>query len=288
MKKTLAAVAALLFAAFSAYAQDTSKTHVHHLTESNTFAPPGQDWAKARVDKSPRHQEWVDVKYGNRVVKSFLVFPEVKGKATAVVVIHEIFGLTDWVRSFADQLAEAGYIAIAPDLLSGAGPDGGGSGAFTDRSGVGQAIRALPPDQITADLNAVADHVTKLPAANGKLAVMGFCYGGGQTFRFATNRPRLDAALVFYGQGPDSAEAIAKIKAPIYGFYGGNDARVNETVPKSQDLMKAASKTYEPAPYEGAGHGFMRAGEDPANTNEANKKARDQAWGRVKEILAKL
>jgi carboxymethylenebutenolidase len=284
MKKTLAAVAALLFASFSTYAQDASNTHVHHLTESKTFAPPGQDWAKARVDKSPRHQEWVDVKYGNRVVKSFLVFPEVKGKATAVVVIHEIFGLTDWVRSFADQLAEAGYIAVAPDLLSG----GGGSGAFTDRSGVGQAIRALPPDQITADLNAVADHVTKLPAANGKLAVMGFCYGGGQTFRFATNRPRLDAALVFYGQGPDSAEAIAKIKEPIYGFYGGNDARVKETVPKSQELMKAAGKIYEPVTYEGAGHGFMRAGEDPANTNEANKKARDQAWGRVKEILAKL
>jgi carboxymethylenebutenolidase len=290
MKKTLAAVAALLFASFSAYAQDASNTHVHHLMESNTFAPPGQDWAKARVDKSPRHQEWVDVKYGNRVVKSFLVFPEVKGKATAVVVIHEIFGLTDWVRGFADQLAEAGYIAIAPDLLSGAGPDGVGSGAFLDRSGVGRAIRALPPDQITADLNAVADHVTKLPAANGKLAVVGFCYGGGQTFRFATNRPRLDAALVFYGQGPDSAEAIAKIKTPIYGFYGGNDARVNETVPKSQELviMKAAGKTYEPVTYEGAGHGFMRAGEDPANTNEANKKARDQAWGRVKEILAKL
>src|SRR5262249_40142535 len=165
----------------------------HHLTESNTFAPLGQEWAKARVDKSPRHQEWVDIKYGNRAVKSFLVYPEVKNKATAIVVIHEIFGLTDWVRSLADQLAEAGYIAIAPDLLSGAGPNGGGSGAFTDRQGVGQAIRDLPPDQITADLNAVADYVTKLPAASGKLAVMGFCYGGAQTFRFATNRPRLDA-----------------------------------------------------------------------------------------------
>jgi len=288
MKKMLTAIAALLLVSFSAYAQDASNAHSHHLMESNTFAPPGQDWAKARLDKSPRRQEWVDVKYGNRAVKSFLVFPEAKTKATAVVVIHEIFGLTDWVRSVADQLAEAGYIAIAPDLLSGMGPQGGGSSAFTDRAGVGQAIRALPTDQITADLNAVADHVAKSPAANGKLVVMGFCYGGSQTFRFATNRPKLDAALAFYGAGPDSAEAIAKIKAPVYGFYGGNDARVNETVPKSQELMKAAGKTYEPVTYEGAGHGFMRAGEDPANTNEANKKARDQAWARVKEILKKL
>jgi carboxymethylenebutenolidase len=288
MKKAFMAIAALLLASFSVYAQDASNAHVHHLTESNTFAAAGQDWAKSRLDKSPRRQEWVDVKHGDRVVKSFLVFPEAKTKATAVVVIHEIFGLTDWVRSFADQLAEAGYIAIAPDLLSGAGPDGGGSGAFTDRSAVGQTIRALPPDQITADLNAAADHVTKLPTANGKLVVMGFCYGGAQTFRFATNRPKLDAALVFYGQGPDSAEAIAKIKAPVYGFYGGNDARINTTIPKSEELMKAAGKTYEPVTYEGAGHGFMRAGEDPANTVEANKKARDQAWVRVKEILAKL
>ncbi len=228
------------------------------------------------------------VKQGNRTVNSFLVFPEVKTKAAAVVVIHEIFGLTDWVRSVADQLAEAGYIAIAPDLLSGAGPDGGGSEAFTDRGGVGQAIRDLPPDQITADLNAVADYVIKLPAANGKLAVAGFCYGGGQTFRFATNRPDLKAAFVFYGGGPDNAEAIAKIKAPVYGFYGGNDARINATIPKSQELMKAAGKAYDPVTYEGAGHGFMRAGEDPANTVEANKKARDQAWVRVKEILKQL
>ncbi len=288
MKNTLAAAAALLFASFSAYAQDASNAHAHHLMESNTFAPPGQDWAKARVDKSPRHQEWVDVKNGDRKVNSFLVFPEVKNKATAVVVIHEIFGLTDWVRSLADQLAEAGYIAIAPDLLSGAGPNGGGSGSFADRGAVGQAIRNLPPDQITADLNAVADYVTKLPAANGKLAVIGFCYGGGQTFRFATNRAKLDAALVFYGPAPDSPEAIARIKAPVYGFYGGDDARITAAVPKTQEMMKAAGKTYEPVIYEGAKHGFMRAGEDPNDTVEANKKAREQAWVRVKEILKKL
>lgn len=288
MKKMLTAIAALLLASFSAYAQDASNAHAHHLMESNTFAPPGQDWAKARLDKSPRHQEWVQVKNGDRTVHSFLVYPEVKNKALAVVVIHENRGLTDWVRSVADQLAEAGYIAIAPDLLSGMAPNGGRTSDFADGTAIGQAFAKLSPDQVTADLNAVADHVSKLPAANGKVVVAGFCWGGGQTFRFATNRPNLAAAFVFYGTGPDNAEAIAKIKAPVYGFYGGNDARVNATIPKSQELTKAAGKTYDPVTYEGAGHGFMRAGEDPANTVEANKKARDQAWVRVKEILKKL
>ena len=167
------------------------------------------------------------------------------------------------------------------------GPKGGRSSEF-DRSGVGQAIGRLPPDQITADLNAVADYVSKLPACNGKVVVAGFCYGGSQTFRFATNRPKLAAAFVFYGTGPDSKETIANIKCPVYGFYGGNDARVNATIPKSQELMKEAGKTYEPVIYEGAGHGFMRAGEDTANTVEANKKARDEAWVRWKGILKKL
>lgn len=253
-----------------------------------SMSSSAQDWAKQRLDKSPRHQEWAQVKNGNRTVNSFIVFPEVKSKATAVVVIHEIFGLTDWVRSVADQLAEAGYIAIAPDLLSGMGPSGGGSSEFTDRSSVTQAVQKLPPDQVTADLNAVADYVAKLPAANGKVAVGGFCWGGSQTFRFATNRPKLAAAFVFYGSGPDNAEAIARIKAPVYGFYGGSDARVNATIPKSDELMKAAGKKYEPITYEGAGHGFMRSGEDPGNTNEANKKAREEGWNRWKSLLKKI
>jgi len=247
-----------------------------------------QDWAKQRLEKSPRHQEWVMVKNGDRTVHSFLVYPEVKNKTLAVVVIHENRGLTDWVRSVADQLAEAGYIAIAPDLLSGMAPNGGRTSDFTDASAIGQAFARLSPDQVTADLNAVVDYMKKLPAANGKVAVAGFCWGGGQTFRFATNRSDIVAAFVFYGTGPDNKEAIARIKAPVYGFYGGNDARVNATIPTSTELMKQAGKTYEPVIYEGAGHGFMRAGEDPANTNEANKKAREEGWARWKSILSKL
>jgi carboxymethylenebutenolidase len=246
-----------------------------------------QDWAKARLEKSPRHQEWVKVKHGNRMVNSFIVFPEVKEKATAVVVIHEIFGLTDWVRSVADQLAEAGYIAIAPDLLTGLGPKGGGTEELGGPDGARRVIGNLPPDQVTADLAAVVDYVGKLPAANGKVTVAGFCWGGSQSFRFATNSKTIKSAFVFYGSGPDQEAAIAKIACPVYGFYGGNDARVTSTVASTQELVKKAGKTFEPVTYDGAGHGFMRIGDQPDATGP-NKKARDEAWSRWKEILKKL
>jgi carboxymethylenebutenolidase len=243
-----------------------------------------QDPAKTRLEKSPRHGEWVKVKQGKREVQSFIVYPEVKDKAAAVVVIHEIFGLTDWVRGVADQLAEAGYIAIAPDLLSGMGPKGGGTEDFSGEA-VRQGIMKLPPEQVTADLNAVAEYVGKLPACNGKVAVAGFCWGGGQAFRYATNNPALKAAFVFYGPGPN--DGIARIACPVYGFYGGNDARINMGIPRTTEQMKQAGKTYEPVIYEGAGHGFMRAGE-AADASRANKKARDEAWQRWKGLLQKL
>jgi carboxymethylenebutenolidase len=246
-----------------------------------------QDWAKARLDNSPRHLEWVKVRHGQRDVECFVVFPEVKEKATAVVVIHEIFGLTDWVRSVADQLAEAGYIAIAPDLLSGAAPGGGGTAALGGPDAARRAISVLDPEQITADLNAAVQYVAQLPACNGKVAVAGFCWGGRQAFRFATNNKDIKAAFVFYGNGPEAAEEIARIQCPVYGFYGGNDARVNATVPDSARLMKQADKTFEPVTYEGAGHGFLRAGEAPDAT-AANKRARDAAWKRWLELLREL
>jgi carboxymethylenebutenolidase len=250
-------------------------------------AAPAQDWAKARLEKSPRHLEWVKVKHDNREVNCFIAFPEVKEKATAVVVIHEIFGLSDWVRGVADQLAEAGYIAIAPDLLSGTAPGGGGTAELGGNDAVRKAISSLAPDQVTADLNAVVGYVSNLPACNGKVAVGGFCWGGGQTFRFATNNRNIKAAFAFYGTGPTDEQEIARISCPVYGFYGGNDERVNATIPKSTELMTKAGKTYGPVIYEGAGHGFMRAGEAP-DAAEANKKARDEAWKRLKDLLKKI
>jgi carboxymethylenebutenolidase len=243
-----------------------------------------QDWAKAALEKSPRHAEWVTVKHGGRAVETFVVYPESKRRTPVVLIIHEIFGMTDWVQDLADQVAAAGYIAVAPDLLSGMGPNGGRSNSFSGDA-AREAVGKLNPDQVTADLNAAADYAVKLPASSGKLFVGGFCWGGTQTFRFATNRADLAAAFVFYG-GPPEKDAMARIKAPVYGFYAGNDARIDATIPDTITQMKAAGKAYEPVTYEGAGHGFMRAGEAP-DASDANKKARADAWTRWKSLLNK-
>jgi len=262
-----------------------------------------QDWAKQKLDKSPRHGEWVQIKHDNRTVQAYVVYPETKQKVPVIIVIHEIFGLSDWARSVADDLAAHGYIAIAPDLLSGMGPKGGGSSEFASAQDAVQGVSALNADQVTADLNATADYAKKIPASNGKLAVSGFCWGGGQSFRFATNRKDLSAAFVFYGQGPDN---VAAITAPVYGFYAGEDSRIGATIPATEAAMKAAGKKYEPVTYAGAGHGFMRAGEDPANDAAiantaddpdtkkkhdmavANKKARTDSWERWLGLLKSL
>src|SRR5882724_8685133 len=206
-----------------------------------------QDWAKQKLDKSPRHGEWVQIKHDNRTVQAFVVYPESKQKAPVVIVIHEIFGMTDWVRTVADQLAASGYIAIAPDFLSGMAPGGGRSSDFPSGDAAREANSKLDGDQVTADLNAVADYAKKIPAANGKLAVAGFCWGGSQSFRFATNRKDLSAAFVFYGTGPKD---ISPITAPVYGFYGGADARVGATIPDTTEAMKKGGKKYDPVTYE--------------------------------------
>jgi carboxymethylenebutenolidase len=246
-----------------------------------------QEWAKQRLEQSPRHLEWVKVTHGDREVACFVAFPEVKERVTAVVVIHEIFGLTDWVRSVTDQLAEAGYVAIAPDLLSGMAPGGGGTADFKGGDAVRKAITSLPPKQITADLNAVAAYVAKLPACNGKVTVAGFCWGGGQAFRFATNSTHLKAAFPFYGPVVENADDIARIQCPVYAFFAENDARINASIPKAEKLMKEAGKSFDLVIYEGAGHGFMRAGEDPKG-NAANRKARHDAWERWKKLLREI
>jgi carboxymethylenebutenolidase len=251
-----------------------------------------QDWARKMVDKSSRRREWVSVKHDSRSVESFITYPQSREKAPAMVVIHEIFGMTDWVENATDEFAEAGYIAIAPDLLSGMAPGGGRTKDFPATEGggfggpVGQAIMKLPPDQIAADLNAVADYCKNLPSCNGKVCVVGFSWGGSQAFQFAANRKDLSASFVFYGGAPAPA-SMAAIQAPVYGFYAGTDTRINSSLPQTQEQMKAAGKFFETVTYDGAAHGFMRSGEQPGGS-DADKKAREAAWAKLKTISAKF
>jgi len=245
-----------------------------------------QDWAKAKLEQSPRHREWVSIKHGDRTLQAYVVYPEVSGKAPVVVLIHEIFGLSDWAKEMADEIAAKGYIVVAPDLLTGLGPNGGGSSEFASQEATVKAVSGLSADGVTADLDAAADYGKKLPSANGKLAVAGFCWGGGKTFLFATHRADLSAAFVFYGPPPADFSGIS---APVYGFYAGNDARISATIPATTAAMKAAGKTYDPVVYDGAGHGFMRAGEDPSpETTPANKKAREDGFDRLIALLGAM
>jgi carboxymethylenebutenolidase len=241
-----------------------------------------KDFGRDRLNSSPRHGEWIEIKSGTRPLKAFVVYPERKDKAPAILVVSEIFGLTDWVRSLCDELAENGVIAIAPDLHGGQ--------KFEDLDAARKATSELSKEKVKSDLDSASDYaLTKIPSCNGTLAVCGFCWGGGVTFSYANENPKLKAAYSFYGTAPDSADEVKNIACPVYGFYAENDERVDATIPKAEELMKSAGKIYEPVIYKGAGHGFMRAGE-PKNpeVREADRKARDEAWTRWKSLLKQL
>jgi carboxymethylenebutenolidase len=247
--------------------------------------PPGEAGAKAALEKSPRHHEWVNIDVPGRATKvsAFVAYPERKDKASVVIVIHEVFGLTDWVRGVVDRVAADGFIAIAPDMLSGRGPGGGGTEKFASRDDVVKAVRDLPASEVTAVLDAVARYGKGLPAAKDKFATIGFCWGGSQSFLYATMQPALSAAVVYYGTSPDS-EALRAVKAPVLGLYGEDDARVNTTVGPAEQKMKELGKTFITRTYKGAGHGFLRAQDD---RNGANLEASKKAWPATVEHLKK-
>ena len=285
----LAIVAALVPAralaqdAHAGHAADTATAQAAAApTPDNPSLPAGEDGAKARLEKSPRHGEYADVPVpGGSPIRAWVVYPERKDKAPVVIVIHEIFGLSDWIRNVADQLAREGFIAIAPDLLTGKGPNGGGTESVASRDDVVALVRQLTPDEVNARLNAVRGYGMKLPAANGKTATIGFCWGGATSFRYATVQPDLNAAVVYYGTSPDAA-ALANVKAPVLGLYGGDDARVNATIEPAAAELKKLGKSFESQLFDGAGHGFLRA---QADRNGANRAATEKAWPRTIEFL---
>lgn len=252
-----------------------------------SIADAEADSIKTQLEASPRHGEWVKVTTSDeRVVNTFIVYPEAKEPATAIIVIHEIFGLTDWIRLVADTLAAEGFVAICPDLLSGMGPDGGGTESFGSGDDVRRTIRELSPSQVTSDLDAVQKYVRDLPSTNEKVAVSGFCWGGGQTFSYAVNSDTIAAGFVFYGRAP-STEDVPKISAPVYGFYGESDNRINATIDATKAAADAANVTYDPVIYEGVGHAFLRRGM-AEDADEAQKAATKAAWERWVSLLRGL
>jgi carboxymethylenebutenolidase len=243
--------------------------------------PPDAELALSRLAESPRHGEWIEYDAGDGdMVTAWVVYPERSGEAPVMVVIHEIFGLTDWVRGVADQLASEGFIAIAPDLLSGKGHDGGGTDSFSAED-VRKAIRELDRDEVNGRLRAAAGYATALPSATSRVGSVGFCWGGSTSFRFATAWDGLDAAIVYYGGAPPT-ESLTAIEAPVLGLYGGDDARVNATIPPAKEEMDDLGKVYETEIYDGAGHGFLR---QQSGREGANLLASEQAWARTLAFL---
>ena len=263
-------------------AQEATRAAAAERT-GNDALPAGDEQAGAALEKSPRHGEWADIAVpdSKATVRTWVVYPERKDKAPVVIVIHEIFGLTPWIRAVADQLARDGFIAVAPDLLSGKGPNGGDTDAFASRDEVTAAVRGLTPEEVQKRLEAVRQHALKFPAADGRSATIGFCWGGSTSFLHATARPDLNAAVVYYGSSPDAA-ALASLKVPVLGLYGGDDARVNATIEPAVAEIKRIGGTYETEIYPGAGHGFLRG---QSGREGANRRATEQAWPRMLEFL---
>jgi carboxymethylenebutenolidase len=239
-----------------------------------------------QLKSSPRHVDWVDIKATSGApIKSFVVYPERKDKAPVVIVIQEIYGLTDWIRGVADQLAKEGFIAIAPDFMSGMGPNHGGSAELGEQ-GSTKEIGTLTDDDKVRILNDVRAYALTIPSANGKLGTVGFCWGGGTSFLYALRQPALNAAVSYYGPMSADPATYAKAKAPVLGLYGGNDNRVNANIETATAEMAKAKAVYEPHIFDGAGHGFLRQ-QGGSEQAPGNMKATEQAWPLTIEFLKK-
>ena len=285
---SLAAICALGLACGSEPEEATAEAEAPAAVATSPAAagalPPTEETAPDALNTSPRHGEWVDVVLpGSDVpVSTWVVYPERSDSAPVVLVIHEIYGMTDWIRGVADQFAAEGFIAVAPDLLSGMGPDGGGTASLGERDNVVATIRTLEPDERTRRLNAVRTYALAIPAGNGRLGSVGFCWGGGASFAYAIDQPELNAAVVYYGTSPAEEADYGQINAPVLGLYGGNDERVNSTIPRAEEAMNGGGKSYEPIILDGAGHGFLRA---QLAQDGANMRATEQAWPRTVEFF---
>jgi carboxymethylenebutenolidase len=274
------------------HALDELARGVAQAAPANAKLPADDMGVVARLASSPRKGEYVNIMFDGKPMRTWVVHPAGNGKAPVVVVIMEIFGLSDWIRGVADQLAAEGFIAVAPDIVVGHGNDGGDTSSLSTQQEITRAVLAIPAAERTAKLRAAREWALKDPRSNGKSASVGFCFGGSESFSLAVAEPGLNAAVVYYGTAPTDAppaargtppgpyvvsESVANVKAPIIGFYGGlmQDARVGNTVAPTEAKMKALGKTYDPHIFDGAAHGFLRA---QTGNDGANMKATEQAW----------
>jgi carboxymethylenebutenolidase len=253
--------------------------------------PPSAAGSSARLLASPRHGEWAMIRTGpNDSVRAWVVWPSRNDRAPVVIVLHEIFGLSTWVRAVADHMAAEGYIAIAPDLLTGKAPLEGDTLPYNVAT---REIRTLQQPDIHRQLTEVAKYGMSLPAARPSYGIIGFCWGGGNAFNHAMYHPEgLKAAVVFYGPSPSPLTDVSKVGVPVLGLYGSKDARQTLNVPPTDSAMKANGKSYEGRVYDGAIHGFVRAQADPMPTGPspdgpANVAAVADAWPRAIAFLRK-
>ena len=279
-KKNLIILVSLL--AFSCGTTKNEPVQTAQVPPEVKSSPP-QSEAIKELSNSPRHHEWVTLKHGDREFQAFVAYPETSARTKSIIVIHENRGLDDWARSFADKLAAEGFLVIAPDFIS----NNQGKKRTTDFENpdtARDAIYALEPAQVTADLDAAYQFLKKDASATGEIAVIGFCWGGSQAFRYVTHNKEVTQAHVFYGTAPTDEEALAGISSPVFGYYGGDDNRVNSTIGKTEETMKKANNFFEYEIYEGAGHAFMKSGLPP-EAKEANKTALNAAWKRLLQLL---
>jgi carboxymethylenebutenolidase len=280
----VALVASLALAQTPPAAKPPEKAPPPKSNAKRTIPADSDNATKALLD-SPRHGEWVEISLADPAapkLKTWVSYPERKDAAPVVIVIHEIFGMTDWVRGVADQLAAEGFIAIAPDLLSGKGPNGGASDSFKGDA-VRDAIMKLDGKDVIAMLNATRDYAAHLPSAAQKSGTIGFCWGGTTSFNYAVAQPKLNAAVVCYGTGPNK-DALSKLEVPVLGLYGGDDNRVTSTVEPTKAQAAELKKSYDPHVYAGAGHGFFR---QQTGKDGANEKAAREGWAEAVKFLKK-
>ena len=243
-----------------------------------------QEFALKDLNNSRHKMEWINIGTGESKVGSFIVYPDSLTSAPAIIVLHEEFGMTEWMMSFADQLALQKYIAIVPDLLTGKSPGKGNSSGFRNWGHARDKLLSLNQDEINARIGQVVDFINELPSCNGTVLIAGLGWGGSQAFNYLAHNQNIDAGLVFYGVAPRKKKILNQINTPVYGFYGEYDSKVNRRLWISDKKMRKLGKEFDPVVFDFGGHGFMRSGERP-NANEGNIKARTAAWSRLRSIL---